>query len=136
MHDPNARHVADTSEGMRDVTYTVASSVTVVTQFVVSFCIPYLLYAPYANLGTRVGFVFAPLALLTLIFAIVAVPECRGFSLEEIDYLFMQKVPLHKFQTYKHGAVLPQEVTEQGAEKLGEDGAYVEQREVAAPKGV
>lgn len=121
---------------MRDITYTVASSVTVVTQFVVSFCIPYLLYAPYANLGTKVGFVFAPLALLTLIFAIVAVPECRGFSLEEIDHLFMQKVPLRKFQTYKHGAVLPQEVTEQGAEKLGDEAAYVEQREVAGPKDV
>lgn len=121
---------------MRDITYTVASSVTVVTQFVVSFCIPYLLYAPYANLRTKIGFVFAPLAVLTLLFAIFAVPECRGFTLEEIDHLFMQKVPVRKFQTYKHGAVLPEEVRAQGDDKLGEEGAYVEQREVATPKTV
>jgi MFS transporter, SP family, sugar:H+ symporter len=119
---------------MRDITYTVASSVTVVTQFVVSFCIPYLLYAPYANLGSKIGFVFAPLAFLTLIFAIFAVPECRGFSLEEIDHLFMQNVPVRKFQTYKHGAVLPEEVNEQGIQKMGDEGAFVELREVAASK--
>lgn len=133
---PNVSHGTEHSPGMRDITYTVASSVTVVTQFVVSFCIPYLLYAPYANLGSKVGFVFAPLALPTLIFAVLAVPECRGFSLEEIDHLFMQRMPLRKFQTYEHGAVLPQEISEQGTGKMGDEGAYVEEREVATPEGV
>jgi hypothetical protein len=46
----------------------------------------------------------------------------------------MQKVPVRKFQTYKHGAVLPEEVNEQGIQKMGDEGAFVELREVAASK--
>jgi hypothetical protein len=115
---------------MRDITYTVASFITVVTQFVVSFTIPYLLYAPYANLGTKIGFVFAPIAFCTLIFAIFGVPECRGLSLEEIDHLFRQKVPLLHFSRYKHGEILPEEPTEEIAQKFGE-GPSVELKEVA-----
>ncbi|KAJ9607528.1 hypothetical protein H2200_007606 [Cladophialophora chaetospira] len=118
------------SSRMRDVTYTVASFVTVVTQFAVSFSIPYLLYAPYADLGAKIGFIFAPIAFLTLIFAIFGVPECRTFSLEEIDHLFRQKVPIRHFTKYKHGQILPEEVSQGAAEKLGE-GPTVELREVA-----
>ncbi|KAJ9638738.1 hypothetical protein H2204_004214 [Knufia peltigerae] len=118
------------SSRMRDVTYTVASSITVVTQFVVSFCIPYLLYAPYANLGAKIGFVFAPIAFLTLIFAIFGVPECRSFSLEEIDHLFRQRVAIRHFTRYKHGEILPQETQQIGAQKAGE-GPSVELKEVA-----
>ncbi|EXJ60157.1 hypothetical protein A1O7_04309 [Cladophialophora yegresii CBS 114405] len=117
------------SSRMRDVTYTVASFITVVSQFVVSFCIPYLLYAPYANLGSKIGFVFAPIAFCTLMFAIFGVPECRGFSLEEIDHLFRQKIPVRHFSRYKHGQILPEEATEQIAQKMGE-GPSVELKEV------
>jgi hypothetical protein len=118
--------------GMRDMTYTVCSIATVVTQFVVSFSIPYLLYAPYANLGTKIGFVFGPIAFCTLIFATLVIPECRSFSLEEIDHLFHEKVPLLKFQKYKHGQILPDEVVHTSMQKLGE-GPSVEERENVAP---
>ena len=116
---------------MRDITYTVASITTVITQFVVAFTIPYLLYAPYANLGVKIGFVFAPIAFLTLLFAIFAIPECRGFSLEEIDQLFRDKVPLLQFQKHKHGHILPEEIAEVAAEKLAEK-PVVELKEVGA----
>lgn len=115
---------------MRVVTYTVASFVTVVTQFVVSFCIPYLLYAPYADLEAKIGFIFALIALFTLIFAIFRVPECCTFSLEEIDRLLQQKVSIRHFTRYKHGQILPEEATKGGAEKLDEVPS-VELREVA-----
>ncbi|KIW10501.1 hypothetical protein PV08_11465 [Exophiala spinifera] len=123
------------SSRMRDVTYTVASAVTVVTQFVVAFCIPYLLYAPYANLGAKIGFIFAPIAFLTLVFAILGVPECRSFSLEEIDHLFRQRVPIRHFTRYKHGEILTQEDLDAqrpgGVQKAGEEGPSVELKEVA-----
>lgn len=108
----------------------MASSITVVTQFVVSFTIPYLLYKPYADLGTKIGFVYAPLALCTLIFAILCVPECRGFSLEEIDELFRRKVPILQFQRHKHGEILPEELQHPEGEKQGQ-GPIVELKEVA-----
>ncbi|KEF60542.1 uncharacterized protein A1O9_02103 [Exophiala aquamarina CBS 119918] len=117
---------------MRDMTYTVCSIATVATQFVVSFSIPYLLYAPYANLGTKIGLVFGPIAFCTLLFAIFVIPECRSFSLEEIDHLFRERVPLLKFQKYKHGHILPDEVVHVSMQKLGE-GPSVEERENVAP---
>lgn len=114
------------------MTYTVCSIATVVTQFVVSFTIPYLLYAPYANLGVEIGLIFGPIALCTFIFAALFVPECRSFSLEEIDHLFNEKIPILKFQKHKHGQILPEEVVQTSMVKLGE-GPTVEQRENAAP---
>jgi len=114
------------------MTYTVCSIATVVTQFVVSFTIPYLLYAPYANLGTKIGLVFGPIAFCTLLFAAFVVPECRSFSLEEIDHLFHQRVPLLKFQKYKHGQILPEEVVHVSMQKVG-DGPSVVERENVSP---
>ncbi|KIX03630.1 uncharacterized protein Z518_07183 [Rhinocladiella mackenziei CBS 650.93] len=116
---------------MRDMTYTVASVVTVVTQFAVAFTIPYLYYEPYAALGPKIGLIFGSLAVCTLVFAIFCIPECRKLSLEEVDHLFMNKTPILKFGKHKHGQILPPEVLEITSEKL-EDGPNVEQKEVVA----
>lgn len=114
---------------MRDITFAVASLVTVVTQFVVSFCIPYLYYAPYANLGPKLGLIFGSIAVCTLAFAYFCIPECRKFSLEEIDHLFIEKTPILRFSRHTPGQILPPEVVEIGKEKGGE-GPTVEQCEV------
>ncbi|RVX65996.1 hypothetical protein B0A52_09922 [Exophiala mesophila] len=113
---------------MRDVTYTVASTVNVVTQFVVAFTIPYLWYEPYAALGPKVGFIFGSFCVGTTLFIYFFIPECRKLSLEEIDHLFMEKTPTRKFRRYRHGEVLPPSVTDIVASKQ-ETGPTVEQRE-------
>ncbi|KAH7011328.1 hypothetical protein EDB80DRAFT_749804 [Ilyonectria destructans] len=61
----------------QDVTYRTASVVNIVTQFVVAFTLPYLLNAPYAALGSKVGFIFRCGVILA------------GRTLEEIDILFL-----------------------------------------------
>lgn len=115
------------------MTYTVASSITVVTQFVVSFTIPYLLYAPYANLGAKICLIFAPIAVCTLLFAVFCVPECRGLSLEQIDQLFQRGVPVRKFGKYRGSVMAGGEV---GVEGKGEEiEGRVEEREVVAKEG-
>ncbi|TVY82030.1 Hexose transporter HXT13 [Lachnellula suecica] len=86
---------------LRDQSQRVASLVNVVTAFTVSFTLPYLLNAPYANLGSKVGFIYGSMALCTLIFTFFFVPECKGKSLEEIDLMFHERVPLRKFQSYQ-----------------------------------
>jgi hypothetical protein len=40
------------------------------------------------------------MAFCTLIFTFF-VPECKGKSLEEVDLMFHERVPLRKFQSYK-----------------------------------
>ena len=83
---------------LRDQTYATASVFNIAVQFAVSFSIPYLLYAPYANLGSKVGFIFGSFAACALIFSWLCIPECSGKSLEEIDHLFLERVPIRKFQ--------------------------------------
>lgn len=113
---------------MRDITYTCASIVNVIIQFVVTFTIPYLLYAPYADLGPKLGFIYGSFAICALIFAFLCIPECRRLSLEEIDYLFMRKTPILKFGRQKRGQILPEGVVETLAEKL-EEGSFMEQED-------
>ncbi|KAL2844877.1 putative sugar transporter [Aspergillus pseudodeflectus] len=85
---------------LRDASQRTASIVNVVTNFAVSFSIPYLLYDEYAGLQSRVGFVFAGILALAIGFVYFCVPECRGKSLEQIDRLFNEGASLRKFGKY------------------------------------
>ncbi|RFU27459.1 hypothetical protein B7463_g8878, partial [Scytalidium lignicola] len=89
------------STPLRDMTYRTGGIVNIVTQFVVSFSLPYMVYAPYANLGSKVGFIYGAFAILSVIFTFFYVPEVRGRSLEEIDELFTSGIPIHQFSDAK-----------------------------------
>jgi SP family sugar:H+ symporter-like MFS transporter len=47
---------------------------------VVAFTLPYPLYAPYADLGMRVGFIFAPIATLATVWGYFCLPKCKGLT--------------------------------------------------------
>lgn len=64
-----------------------------------TYATPYLLNPPHANLGSKVGFIFGTAAVLATVFAFFCVPECKGRTLEEIDRLFMDGVPIRKFSS-------------------------------------
>ena len=68
-----------------------------IASFAVNFSIPYLLNAQYANLQSKVGFIFGSFAFLCFVFTYFCIPECTGKTLEQIDYLFHNGVPLRKF---------------------------------------
>lgn len=89
------------STRLRDMTYRTASAVNIIIQFVTTFATPYLLNAPYANLGAKVGFIYGGAAVLATVFAWFCVPECKGKTLEEIDRLFLDGVPVRKFKKAK-----------------------------------
>ena len=51
--------MSEAAEGtVREATIQVATAISVVCTFVVSFTMPYLLNPPYANLGAKVGFIY------------------------------------------------------------------------------
>lgn len=85
---------------LRDRSQRVASIMNIFMNFLVNFIIPYLMNAPYANLGGKVGFIFGTMAVLAFIFTYFCVPECKGRSLEEIDRMFIENVPIRKFRTH------------------------------------
>lgn len=85
---------------LRDKTQRFCFFFNILFAFLVAFTLPYLLNDDYAGLQSKVGFIYGSFAILSLIFVILFVPECKGRSLEEIDYMFEHKVPIRKFQTY------------------------------------
>lgn len=56
----------------------------VLWSFVVSFTSPYIMN----YIGGKIGFIFGGVAIVSLIFAILFLPELAGRSLEEVDELF------------------------------------------------
>lgn len=69
--------------------------------FVVSFTLPYLLDPPYANLQSKVGFIYGSICFLALVWGYFFLPELKNRSLEELEELFAAKVPLRKFGKYE-----------------------------------
>lgn len=102
---------------LRDATQRTASTVNVIFQFLVNFSIPYLLYAPYADLGSKVGFVFGSFSFCAIVFTYFCVPECKNKTLEEIDILFHQHIPLRKFGSYR-GEITSTEDGEKSGKEL------------------
>ena len=83
---------------LRDMTYRTASAINILIQFVTTYATPYLLNKPYAGLGAKVGFIYGGAAVLATVFAYFCVPECKGKTLEEIDRLFLDSVPVRDFK--------------------------------------
>lgn len=50
------------------------------------------------DLGIRASFVYGGGSLLFLIFSFFLVPDLRGFSTEEVDWSYENKVPVWKIQ--------------------------------------
>jgi hypothetical protein len=113
---------------LRDASQRTASIVNVVANFLVSFSIPYMLYRQYAGLDSKVGFVFAGILALAIVFVVFCVPECKGKSLEQVDRMFNEGVGLRKFGNYK-----PEDLTgdfeEMGGKEKGNASIVVNHRE-------
>ncbi|KAM0277362.1 hypothetical protein ACHAQH_005879 [Verticillium albo-atrum] len=82
---------------LRDHTSRVGFTTNVVLNFLVNFSIPYLVWPENAGLGSKVGFIFGSIAFCSLIFTYFCVPECKGKTLEQVDYLFKTGVGLRQF---------------------------------------
>lgn len=77
------------------------TAIDVLSAFVVTFSVPYLLGKPGANLGANVGWIFGGDAVFGLIFSIFFVPELKGRSLEEVDELFEARLWAWQFDKYE-----------------------------------
>ncbi|KAM0454350.1 hypothetical protein ACHAPV_008429 [Trichoderma viride] len=85
------------STRVKEKTNLLASVISIITTFVTSFTIPYLLNAPYAALGAKVGFIYGSINVVMVVVAYFFIPEMKGRSLEEVDELFATGVPLRSF---------------------------------------
>lgn len=65
-----------------------------------SFVLPYMFNADKANMGSAINFIFSGCCLIALILFFFFMPEASGRSYEEIDEMFMAKVPYRKWSSY------------------------------------
>ena len=70
---------------------------TSASSFTVNCSIPYLIYDQYAGLNSKVGFIFGGLMAVAIVFVYFCVPECKGKTLEQVDFLFNLGVPIRDF---------------------------------------
>ncbi|KAM5349807.1 hypothetical protein ACJ41O_006312 [Fusarium nematophilum] len=86
------------NQRLRDMSYRTGSVVNVLMQFVTAFTLPYLLFPPYANLQSKVGFIYGSFAVLAVMFTYFCIPEVQGRTLEEIEELFATNIPIRQFR--------------------------------------
>ncbi|KAK1764481.1 general substrate transporter [Phialemonium atrogriseum] len=86
---------------LRKKTMAMGCAVDVVAAFVVTFVTPYLIKPEYANLSSKVGFIFGGFTTFYLIWAIFFLPELKNRSLEEVDELFNANLWAWQFSKYE-----------------------------------
>jgi sugar porter (SP) family MFS transporter len=62
---------------------------------------PYIQDAGYGNLGSKIGFLWGAFSIVTLVWVYFVLPETRGLSLEQLDYLYANNTPTRKFKGYQ-----------------------------------
>lgn len=65
-----------------------------------SFVLPYLFNPNAANLQAKVSFIYGGLAVLCCVYLYFYQPETSGRSYEELDEMFVKKIPARKFKDY------------------------------------
>lgn len=102
---------------VKEKTNLLACVISVLTTFVVSFTMPYLINERYANLGGKVGFIYGSTNFMMLVLTFFFIPELKGRSLEEVDQLFESGVPIRHF-----GSVRTKTAVEMYQDEMGRDG--------------
>ncbi|KAL7418360.1 hypothetical protein Q5752_006818 [Cryptotrichosporon argae] len=67
----------------------------------ITFISPYIQDAGYGNLGSKIGFLWGAFSVINVFYCYFLVPETKGKSLEQLDFLFEQKVSALKFGSYE-----------------------------------
>ncbi|EXJ94406.1 hypothetical protein A1O1_02800 [Capronia coronata CBS 617.96] len=62
---------------------------------------PFIQDPGYGNLGARIGFIWSSFSFVTIVWVFFFLPEMKGFSLEQLDYLYKNKTPTRKFGKIK-----------------------------------
>lgn len=81
-----------------------AQSVTVFTAWswavMWTAVLPYLINPDAANLGAKIGFMYGGFGIVIFIFVYFCVPEYYRRSLEELDEMFIKRVPAREFKKF------------------------------------
>ncbi|KIK63850.1 hypothetical protein GYMLUDRAFT_222243 [Collybiopsis luxurians FD-317 M1] len=81
----------------REATLTVATFSGFGVNLIISLVSPYIQNAGYGNLQGNIGFLWGAFTVVSIFFVFFFVPEMKGLSLEQLDYLFDHQVSAFRF---------------------------------------
>lgn len=85
---------------LRTKTLAIALSCSAAVNTMWSFVAPYMFNPGYGSLKAKIGFVYGAFMLIFAVVAFFFVPETRRRTYEELDELFMNRVPTRQFRGY------------------------------------
>lgn len=69
-------------------------------QLIITFVSPYIQDVGYGGLGSKIGFIWGAFSIIMVAYSFFFVPEYKGHSLEQLDYLFEQRTPTRQFSSH------------------------------------
>lgn len=88
---------------LRSKNQAIAVLSNALTTWLFNFTVPYMYNIDSGNLGARTGLVFGGASLLLFVVSYPLIPDLRGLSTTEIDWLYENKISPRKFQEYANG---------------------------------
>ncbi|KAF5002415.1 hypothetical protein FGRMN_427 [Fusarium graminum] len=85
---------------LRTKTLAISISISSAVNTMWSFVAPYIFNPGYGNLKAKIGFMYGAFMIVFAVLAFFFVPETRMRSYEELDELFINKVPTRQFRNY------------------------------------
>jgi len=89
------------SQRLRSFTFGLAASIGFLGAWLATFTAPYFINPDSLNWGPKYGYIWAPSCWLGAIWVWFYLPEVKNRTFEEIDEMFMAKLPARKFRSYK-----------------------------------
>ncbi|KAB5513404.1 general substrate transporter [Coniochaeta sp. 2T2.1] len=89
------------SQRLRSYTFGLAAAVSFFGGWLTTFTAPYFINPESLNWGPRYGYIWFPSAIIAAAWVWFFLPELKGRTLEEINEMFLAKLPARKFRTYK-----------------------------------
>lgn len=87
------------ADHLRDKTLALGAFSGYISGMVVGLVSPYLQGAP-ANMGGKIGFIWGAISLFVCVYVYFVIPELKGRTLEQVDYMYDIGVPARKMGTY------------------------------------
>jgi hypothetical protein len=83
---------------LRAKTQGIAVISNALSTWVFTFTVAYIYNVDAGDLGIRAGFVYGAGSLVFIVGSYFLVPDLRGFAIEEVDWMYENKVPVWKFR--------------------------------------
>ncbi|GHJ86333.1 hypothetical protein NliqN6_2735 [Naganishia liquefaciens] len=88
------------SSVLQETTLALAQMCAAIVSFIIVFVSPYIQNPTDGNLGAKIGYIYGSMSTITVIFLYFFLPECKGRTMEQVDWLYEHKIPIRQMGSY------------------------------------